>query len=170
MRITAIDVQDQKFRVAFRGFDPVEVDAFLQRVSDELERLVEERDGLRSELEGEKKARRILEEALASARTVQEGLLERARGEAEVTVSQARLRADRILAEANEELLRIRREVQTIRERRDLALGELAALSRTLCEWAERKKTEEAAELPPLISEDPGEDTPEESEELGVRS
>jgi cell division initiation protein len=159
MRITPIDVQDQKFRVGFRGFDPVEVDAFLQRVADELERLVEERDGLRAELDGEKKARRIMEEALASARTVQEGILERARGEAEVTVSQARLRADRILAEANEELLRARREVQGIRERRALALADLTALSRALQEWAEEKKSQEAACLPPLISEDSWEDS-----------
>jgi cell division initiation protein len=134
----------------------VEVDAFLQRVADEMERLLEERDALRAELDGEKKARKTLEEALASARTVQEGILERARGEAETMMSQGRLRADRILAEANEELLRVRREVREIQERRAMLLSELSATSRSLQEWVDQKKAADSAGLPPLISDDPG--------------
>ena len=53
MRITPLDVHEQTFRIAFRGFDPAEVDAFLQRVADELERLTEERDQLQVKLDKE---------------------------------------------------------------------------------------------------------------------
>lgn len=139
MRITPLDVHEQTFRIAFRGFDPAEVDAFLQRVADELERLTEERDQAQALAARESTARGHLEETLASARTLQQGLLQQARQEAELLVAQAKLRADRILARANEELVSLRREAQTLNEKRALWLGELAALGGTLQEWAEHK-------------------------------
>ena len=135
----------------------MEVDSYLQRIADEFERILEERDALRAELDAERKARKTLEEALAAARTVHEGILERARGEAEVAISQAKLRADRILAEANEELLRVRREIQEVRERRALGLAELGALAETLSDWVAQKHRAVTETLPPLISEDDGE-------------
>jgi cell division initiation protein len=156
MRITSLDIQEQKFRVVFRGFDPAEVDAFLQRVADEWERLVEERERLESELEEEKRARRTLEGALAAARTVQEGILEQARGEAEVTLHQAQLRADRILAHANEELVRLRREILALNDQRTSLLSELSALAEGLRSWVEQKTAEREAEAPDLISEEAG--------------
>jgi cell division initiation protein len=162
MRITSLDIHEQTFRMAFRGFDPVEVDAFLQRLADELERLTEERDGLRVELEEERKRRNTLEDAIAAARALQESIIESAREEAEVLRNQGQLRADRILAEANEELLQLRREIQALRERRSLWLADLAALARTLGGWAEDKAVEEV-ETPDLIAEpadavDPGDE------------
>jgi len=146
MRITPLDVHEQTFRIAFRGFDPAEVDAFLQRVADELERLTEERDQAQALIVKESAARGHLEETLASARTLQQGLLQQARQEAELLVAQAKLRADRILAGANEELLSLRREAQTLNEKRALWLSELAALGGTLQEWAEHKTRQ------PLVS------------------
>ena len=139
MRITPLDVHEQTFRVTFRGFDPAEVDAFLQRLADELERLVEERDGLQTQLEKETSARDNLEEALASARTLQHGMLEQARQEAEILVNQAQPKADRILARANEDLVVLRREAQVLNEKRSLWLAELETLAGTLHGWVEEK-------------------------------
>lgn len=167
MRITPLDVHEQTFRVAFRGFDPGEVDAFLQRVADELERLIEERDAARAELSGEREARRNLEGTLAAARDLQVGLLEQTRAEAEALRHQAQLHADRILAGANEELLRLRRETLEARERRGLWLAELGALADTLIRWVEDKSAQPSG-APQLISrpEEPAEpDPPQESEE-----
>ncbi|MEW6488586.1 MAG: DivIVA domain-containing protein [Thermodesulfobacteriota bacterium] len=151
MRITPLDVHEQTFRVAFRGFDPGEVDAFLQRVADELERLIEERDAARAELAQEKDARRNLEGTLAAARDLQAGLLEQTRAEAEAVRHQAQLQADRILAGANEELVRVRREILEARERRGLWLAELGALADTLIRWVEDKSAQPSG-APDLIS------------------
>lgn len=151
MRITPLDVHEQTFRVTFRGFDPGEVDAFLQRVADELERLIEERDAARAELGKERDARGNLEGTLAAARDLQAGLLEQARAEAEAVRHQARLQADRILAGANEELLRLRREILEARERRSLWLAELGALADTLIRWVEEKSAQPSG-TPDLIS------------------
>ena len=166
MRITPLDVHEQTFRMAFRGFDPSEVDAFLQRVADELERLTEERDRYRAEVEAEKKTRKTLEETLSALRSLQDNLLETARREADLVRNQAQLRSDRILAEANEELVRLRREVQGLAEKRTLRLAELSALATTLERWVQEKLAE-PVEGPELIAEpiDPADSSgPEEAE------
>ncbi|MBI5440642.1 MAG: DivIVA domain-containing protein [Deltaproteobacteria bacterium] len=163
MRITSLDIQEQKFRVVFRGFDPGEVDTFLQRLADEWERLVEERERLEDELEEEKRTRRTLEGTLEAARAVQEELLEKARGEAELAVHQAQLRADRILAKANEELVGLRREILDLNERRSAYLTELAALADGLRTWVEQR-TAEGEPAPPTLLAD---EEPQEDDELG---
>ncbi|HSH68407.1 MAG TPA: DivIVA domain-containing protein [Deferrisomatales bacterium] len=152
MRITPLDVHEQTFRVTFRGFDPAEVDAFLQRVADELERLVEERDQLQAKLDKERETRGNLEETLSSARTLQQGVLEQAKQEAALRVSQAQLKADRILARANEELVTLRRESQVLIEKRNLWLGELAALAGTLQDWTEHKRRQPFVSLELIAS------------------
>src|SRR5207244_12796241 len=42
-RLTPIDVQQQQFRRSFRGYDEQEVDDFLDRVTEELSLLLEEK-------------------------------------------------------------------------------------------------------------------------------
>jgi cell division initiation protein len=152
MRITPLDVHEQTFRVSFRGFDPAEVDAFLQRVADELERLTEERDQLQAQVEKESAARENLEQALANARALQQGFLEQARQEAEILVNRAQLKADRILSRANEELVSLRREAQVLGEKRGLWLGELAAMAGTLQDWAEHKTRQQYSSLELIVN------------------
>jgi cell division initiation protein len=154
MRITPLDVHEQTFRVSLRGFDPAEVDAFLQRIADELERLIEERDAARAELEREREARRTVEETLAAGRGLQAGILEQARAETEAMRHQAQLQADRILAEANEELLRLRREIHHARDRRSIWLAELGALADTLIRWVEDKSSEPSVETELITTRD----------------
>ena len=151
MRITPLDVHEQTFRISLRGFDPGEVDAFLQRIADELERLIDERDTARAEVEREREARRSLEETLTAGRDLQAGIVEQARAAAEAVRHQAQLQADLILAAANEELLRLRREVHQARDRRSVWLAELGALADTLIRWVEDKSSEATA-LPELIT------------------
>ena len=155
MRISPLDVHEQTFRMAFRGFDPSEVDAFLQRVADELERLIEERDRARADLEEEKSTRSNLEQALSAARSIQDNILDVARKEAEVIESQARVKADRVLASANESLVRLRREILLLQEHRSLWLAEISALAATLDHWVQEKAEKELGE-PALISDPEG--------------
>jgi len=157
MRITPLDVHEQTFRVSFRGFDPGEVDGFLQRVADELERLIEERDSARAELEKARETRGTLEGTLTAARDLQAGLLEQTRAEAEAVRHQAQLQANRILSDANEELVRLRREIHQARERRSLWLAELGALADTLIHWVEEKSAQPSA-APDLIAHPPEEE------------
>lgn len=148
MRLRPSDIQQQTFRTAFRGFDPVEVDGFLNRVADELERLIEERTALEGELSHEKAIRSQVEEAMAAARHLQESILEKAKEDARVTMNQAKLLADRLVAEAGEEIAALRKEARLLQERRAEALADLAGMAQRLAHWAETMRTSAPPPMP----------------------
>ena len=50
MRITPMDIQQQEFRVRFRGFDTREVDSFLELVAEELKEASHENSALKDEV------------------------------------------------------------------------------------------------------------------------
>ena len=50
MNVSPLDLRQQRFRKSFRGFDPVEVTAFLAAVADDYEQALRETDRLRQDL------------------------------------------------------------------------------------------------------------------------
>ena len=50
MKITPLDIQQQKFKIRFRGFDPQEVDLFLEQMADGFESLLKENENLQEEI------------------------------------------------------------------------------------------------------------------------
>ena len=51
MRLTAADIRQQQFAVKLiRGFDPQEVDAFLEEIADDFEELARENNLLKEQL------------------------------------------------------------------------------------------------------------------------
>ena len=53
MNVSPLDLRQQRFRKAFRGFDPVEVTAFLVAVADDYEQALRETDRLRRSPHGQ---------------------------------------------------------------------------------------------------------------------
>ncbi|MDP6619863.1 MAG: DivIVA domain-containing protein [Nitrospinota bacterium] len=92
MKIAPIDIRQQRFSVKFRGFDPREVDTFLEMVADELEDMVRENNRLK---EHQKKLEMQIQElganeagvkkTLLAAQTLREDISNNARKEAEPT-------------------------------------------------------------------------------------
>lgn len=136
------EVQTQTFRVTFRGFDPVEVDAFLKRVSDELERLADEKSNLEIELDVERASRKSLEETLEATSHIQAVVIEKARDEARLIIERAKLEGEKMLERARDEYAEVRRQVTVARERRAGALAELGALAHGINDWVERFERE----------------------------
>lgn len=85
-RLTPVDIQQVQFRLAFRGYNERDVDAFLDRVTEDLTARMEERDRLVRQLESGGGG-----------------------GFASVDVSDARAEADAIVARAREEAQEILR-------------------------------------------------------------
>lgn len=83
-RITPKDVQEVEFRLAFRGYNERDVDAFLDRVTEDLAAYLEELEQLRA----------------GGAATPTAPDVQAARAEADRILEEARAEADRILAEA----------------------------------------------------------------------
>ena len=129
MKITPLDVQQQQFRVRFRGFDMVEVDNFLDLVANELEELLRENNRLKEEerqkteriqeLEG---AEKDLRNTLVSAQQICEEMKNNARKEGELIVEEGKATARKILETAQGQAMQVETEIaQLKRQRADLA-------------------------------------------------
>ena len=131
--LSAHDVRHQEFHKALRGYDPVQVDDFKERMAQEIDRLWRERgqlnDRLQSMIEQLKVFRdreRAMNDALVAAQQLRADvqaqadreaalILERARAQAENTLAEARLEAQRIIDHAQSEEQRLHYANETVR-------------------------------------------------------
>ncbi|TAL17180.1 DivIVA domain-containing protein [bacterium] len=167
MRIRASTIHEQTFSVSFRGFDPKEVDDFLEKVAQEIEHLNTEKEALETTLAKEKEDRLKLEEALSASRDLQKTIMDHSRREARVIEERARLEADRLISEARRVVEAYIRDIELLREKRISFLSGMAGMAEALREWMERQPSEpgpsteeiersaKMKELPEIPSEPP---------------
>jgi cell division initiation protein len=163
MRLTPLDIQQKQFGKSFRGYSPVEVQAFLDAVAAELEERVKEnlalaeelkrREARLAEVDGREKA---LHDALVAAQKVADDMRQVAKKEAEQVVAEAELRADAILADANARLVRLRGDLDELRRQRAAFEARLEGLLETHRKLLEATRGEELRELGKLALVDPG--------------
>jgi len=146
MRISPNDIRQQQFTVRmFRGFDPQEVDAFLEDVADDYETLLKDSQLLREQVAAqEERSRgvveleRVLQDTLvttqrladdlkAAAKREAEEIRTAARHEAELIVREAELRGDKTVETARAEEARIRSDIQSLKRIRGQLVGDFAA-------------------------------------------
>jgi cell division initiation protein len=136
--MTATDIRQQQFAVRlFRGFDPQEVDAFLEEVADDFEELVRENALLKEQLvaleersRGVEGREKTLQETLVTTQKIAEEFKENARREAELVLREAHLRAEKFMQDAREEHARLTADVSGLRRlRRQLGEEILSTLA-----------------------------------------
>ena len=144
MRISPNDIRQQQFTVRmFRGFDPPEVDAFLEDVADDYETLLKESQLLKEQLVGQEErqrgvlelertlqdtlvtTQRLSDELKAAAKRESDELRNAARHEAELIVREAELRGDKAVEAARAEEARIRSDIQALKRIRRQLVGDL---------------------------------------------
>jgi cell division initiation protein len=125
MRLSPLQIRQYRFNTRFRGFDPKEVEVFLESVVADLEEVVRENAALRREieklsreLEGYRGRERTIQETLTTAQSVVDELRRTAVKESEVMVSSAELRAEQILRRCEEQRAGIDREICDLRQLR----------------------------------------------------
>lgn len=160
MRITPLDIQQQQFRVRFRGFDMVEVDNFLDLLANEFEELIRENNRLReeekrksarlSELEAEEKEIRNI---LISAQKITEEIKENARREGELIIAEAKSQARKIIEDAHTQALKIEAEINNLKRLRAQLEASLRATIEMHLRLLENYKSEEV-NLPEKLSEE----------------
>lgn len=118
MRITPLDIQQKQFPMKLRGFDVEEVYAFLEVIREEMEDLLRENATVKENvqrLENQIKEYRDMEttlrETLLTAQQMVEDYKTNARKEAELLVKEAELKADSILKEAQEKVIKIHEDI-----------------------------------------------------------
>lgn len=139
MRITPHDIRQQQFSVrVFRGFDPQEVDAFLEAVADDYESLLKESQLLKEQITAQDERQRgvverekSLQDTLVTTQRLAEEMKAAAKRESELIVREAELTGEKSVEAARGEEARIRVEIQSLkRVRRQLVEDLTATLER----------------------------------------
>lgn len=125
MKITPIEIKQQKFEKSFRGFDPSEVRSFLNVMSNEWEHLVAKNreleqkvESLEDKIEHYERVEASLHETLEAAKETADTKLEGARKEAEHTVEKAEMEADSIVKDAEVEREKVQQSIRRLLNRR----------------------------------------------------
>ncbi len=156
MRITPLDIQQKQFPMKFRGFDVEEVYAFLEVIREEMEDLLRENASLKeniqrfeNQLKDYKDMETTMRETLMTAQQMVEDFKGNARKEAELMVKEAELRADAILKEAQEKVIKIHEDIVDLKGIRSHFKEEIRRLIENHMRMLEfdREREEEGREI-----------------------
>jgi len=118
MRITPLDIQQKQFPMKFRGFDVEEVYAFLEVIREEMEDLLrgnaslkEDMIKLETQVKEHKDMETTLRETLMTAQQMVEEYKTNARKEAELLVKEGELKADTLMKDAQEKVIKIHEDI-----------------------------------------------------------
>ncbi len=123
MKLTPLDIHHKDFKKAIRGYNEEEVDAFLDEVAEEFERLFKENVEMRENQEAlEEKMKQYenieatLQNTLLSAQKSAEELQSNARKEAELIIKDAELKSKQMIQEAYNQQKGIRLSFERIKQ------------------------------------------------------
>jgi cell division initiation protein len=139
MKVTPLDLRQQRFKSVMRGFDRDEVTQFLSEVADDYEQALRDADRVREEfartqaqLDELREHERNLRNTLLTAQKLADEIRNNAEQEAKRLVREAESRADLVLQKAQARLDDVQREVDTVRLKRKDAEASLESTISTL--------------------------------------
>jgi cell division initiation protein len=123
--LTPLDIQQQKFRTRFRGFDIQEVDNFLEQMADAFEGLLKENENLKEEIhrfqleiQGYKNREDSFKRALLNSQKVIEQMKDNAQKSAELIIAEAEVKAEKILNKAHNRLAQLHEDIAELKRQR----------------------------------------------------
>lgn len=123
MKLTPLDIHHKEFRRTLRGYNEEQVDAFLDEVADEFERLFKENVDYKEELEQTKEKleqyeniEQTLQNTLVTAQKSAEEVQTNARKEAELSIKDAELKAKELLQDAETEKRALKNALNKLRQ------------------------------------------------------
>jgi cell division initiation protein len=132
MRVSPLDMRQQRFRSALRGYDRTEVVAFLTEAADDYEHALREMDRLRTEvirleslLHEHREREGNLRNTLLTAQRLADEVKEAAQAEAKLIVREAQGRADLLIQKAQSRLEQIDHDINEMKLRRRDTEGQL---------------------------------------------
>ena len=153
MNVSPLDLRQQQFRKAFRGFDRIEVMAFLAAVADDYEQALRATDRLQQDLarmeavlNEHREAERNLRNTLLTAQKLADDIKANADLEARRIIREAEGRSDLLLEKTQSRLEDIQREIDGLKlKRRDVETSLESTIS-TLRNTLEYVREQEARE------------------------
>ena len=135
MKISPIEIRQQEFEKKMRGYDPDEVQSFLEKLADDLDTLQKENENLKAELEKAneqlaeyKKIEKNLQNTLLKAQDTSAKSFEAVKKQTALMIKEAELKASQIIEKARENTDDIRNAVVNLREEKDLIIAKLKAI------------------------------------------
>ena len=128
MKVTPLDLRQQKLRVAMRGYDRNEVDALLNEVADDYEQALREQDRLHQELlrmeaviTEHREHERNLRNTLLTAQRLADEIREHAEQEARRIVEEAESRAELVFQQTQSRMDEVQHDIDNLKmKRRDV--------------------------------------------------
>ncbi len=135
MKITPLDIQQQRFTVRFRGFDLREVDLFLEQMAHTFEQMQRENESLREEIrrlqfesQGLKKREDTFKRAMVQSQKVLEHMKANAEKQAELIIAEAEIKAEKIVSRSQARLDRLQQDIAELKRQRVQIEVEIAAI------------------------------------------
>jgi cell division initiation protein len=171
MPIRPIDVRRKEFKSGFRGYDPNQVDDFLDAVADEFERNYTENQRMREEvsslrdrlqqfedLEGSIRAALVHAEQASNdlrraATEEAEGIKQSAQREAEFTIREAQSRSHQMLADTSSRIERVQDSYTALQEAKRSFANDFRLLLKTFTDVMENLEVSSAGEIEASLHE-----------------
>ncbi len=125
MALTALDIQQQRFRTKVRGIDPREVQTFLEQAAAAFEnlqrenhRLTDEARQLRGEVEEHRKREGTFKRALMHSQKVLDQMKINAEKQADLIVAEAENKAEKLLHQAQRRLAELQEHITKLKRQR----------------------------------------------------
>lgn len=126
MKLTPLEIKKQRFKTKVRGFDPLEVESFMEMIADEYESVLNERNRLadevtklKSQLTSYQEVEKTLQETLMNAQETVSQSRENSKREAEIILREAELKAERVLDGAREKLDKMKNELSILKAQKE---------------------------------------------------
>ena len=124
--ISPKDIKKNDFKKNFRGYDPNEVDAFLEIVSLRYERLFEENSmltekvkSLTSDVDVYKENESTLQKAIVKTQDMSEEIIANAKKRAENIIKEAELNSQKVMQEVDKDIMTKKQELEEMKLRND---------------------------------------------------
>lgn len=135
MRVTPLQIKRQEFSKKLRGFDPEEVQDFLEKISQTFEEVIAENDSLKrqvdensSQLAEYRRIEKNLQETLLKAQENSSKAIESTKKQSGLMMKEAEIKAQQIIDKAKEQANDVRNSIIQLREERDLIIARLKAI------------------------------------------
>lgn len=146
MKYSPNSIKQQEFNKSVRGYDRDEVQAFLDKLSDEVETLQKENEQLKKELETAtvrlaefRRIEKNLQDTLLKAQESSTKALESTKKQTGLMIKEAEIKASQIMEKARESANEIRTAVITLREEKDLVVAKLKSIISSQAQLLEMK-------------------------------
>ena len=138
MTLTPGNIKTREFNKSMRGYDVMEVNAYLEKLANEVEdllavneRLMNEVEDYKRSVDNYKKIEKNQQDSILKFQNSSPQSLESTRKQTAMIIKEAELKAQQIIDNAKENANEIRNAVLTLREEKDLLISKLKAIIKT---------------------------------------